>query len=314
MKSSPFRTTQGGVSNTEETTTKTKQPKKTNKGNAGKSIAEFMTPTNKLEFALSGLGGVGTGAGKWGTKFLTKTKVGQKLASKIPFVANLLKKQDVVKNQGFKAFGTKGTKGGVAGATTTKEGLEGATKNIIGGKEYYKGATHYGKVTDIKQFDGAISNATKGIGQQGKVTDKALAKMDWRVSRDLRPEHVKKIGSQSGRDIFEVAYPDGTTQKFWRSTGGGKKKVMYKGKEVSSEGFFGTVAGHMDNKLPIKQAQARASKMYEKGTKDWNDLVSALTDNKGYFIKTGGWQGYGSKTYEQTGAALKEFFDKGLIK
>ena len=54
--------------------------------------------------------------------------------------------------------------------------------------------------------------------------------------------------------------------------------------------------------------------MYKQGTKEHAKLVSALTDNDGYFIKSHGWQGYGSGTYEQTGAALKEMFDNGLIK
>ena len=43
-------------------------------------------------------------------------------------------------------------------------------------------------------------------------------------------------------------------------------------------------------------------------------MTDALTDNEGYFIKSNGWQGYGSSTYEQTGASLKEMFEKGLIK
>tara|TARA_R110002126_G_scaffold216521_1_gene362538 strand:+ start:85 stop:1275 length:1191 start_codon:yes stop_codon:yes gene_type:complete len=195
-----------------------------------------------------------------------------------------------------------------------KGGVDGGSKNIIGGNEYYKGATHRGTITDIKQFDNTIADATNTVGRQGKATDNALAEMNFNVATDLKPEHVKKVGTQSGRDIFEVSYPDGTTQKFWQSSGGGGKTVMYKGKEVSSEGFFGTVAGHMDNKLPVNQATSRADEMYKRGTKEHAQMTDALTDNEGYFIKSNGWQGYGSSTYEQTGASLKEMFEKGLIK
>lgn len=204
-------------------------------------------------------------------------------------------------------------KGGSVG-NKPKGGVDGGSKNIINGNEYYKGATHRGTVTDIKQFDNTIADATSTVSRQGKATDNALAKMDFNVATDIKPEHVKNIGTQSGRDIFEVSYPDGTTQKFWQSSGGGGKTVTYKGKEVSSEGFFGTVAGHMDNKLPVNQATSRADEMYKRGTREHAQMTDALTNNEGYFIKSSGWQGYGSSTYEQTGASLKEMFEKGLIK
>ena len=242
----------------------------------------------------------------------------------IPFVpGSLIKKgakaimKYLRKTPGAEDAIKKGTKildeGGSTGSKP-KGGVDAGSKNIIGGNEYYKGATHRGTITDIKQFDNTIADATSTVSRQGKATDNALAKMDFNVATDLKPKHVKKIGTQSGRDIFEVSYPDGTTQKFWQSSGGGGKKVTYKGKEVSSEGFFGTVAGHMDNKLPIDQAVSRADKMYKRGTKKHASMINALTDNEGYFIKSNGWQGYGSSTYEQTGASLKEMFEKGLIK
>jgi len=187
-------------------------------------------------------------------------------------------------------------------------------KNIIAGKEYYKGAVHRGTAESLKQFDNIIDDATAAVSRKGKATDAALNKMGWNAATDLKPEHVKKLGVQNNREIFEVTFPDGTSQQFWRSTGGGKKKVIYKGKEISSEGYFGTVAGHVDNKVPQDAAIKRADGIYERGTKDHADVIDALTNNKGYFIKGDNWQGYGSKTYEQTGAALKEMFDKGLIK
>ena len=195
----------------------------------------------------------------------------------------------------------KGTKildeGGSTGSKP-KGGVDGG-KNIIGGEEYYEGATHYGKIAG-KDFNGVTNDIFEGVRQTGKVTDDALAKMNFNVATDLKPDHIKKIGNQGNRDIFEVAFPDGTTQKFWRSTGtGGKYVTLADGTKVSSEGFFGTVAGHMD--APPGVLGKPGSKSFKEGVDGW-------------FIKGQGWEGYGSKTYKETGAVLKNFFDKGLIK
>ena len=209
MKSSPFKTTQGGVSKPEETTTKTKQPKKKL---VGEKVGEFMTPTNKLEFALSGLGGVGTGAGKWGTKFLTKTKVGRKLVNKIPFVANLLKKQDVVKNQGFKAFGTKGTKGGVAGATTGKQ----AKLQKYGD---WSPTNEKGMQDMLRQKSKNLDEFLKGV--KGKTV--------------YNKQNTRYLGKQGGRPVYEVDLPNGEKMKFYESTGWGGK-VGSKGKFIPIEG------------------------------------------------------------------------------
>jgi len=181
----------------------------------------------------------------------------------------------------------------------TKLAKEASEGSVVNGIKYYKGATHYGKIAG-KDFHGVTKDIFTGVRQTGKVTDDALAKMNWNVATDLKPDHVKKIGNQGGRDIFEVAYPDGTTQKFWRSTGtGGKSVKLADGTKVGSEGFFGTVAGHMD--APPGVLGKPGSKSFEEGVDGW-------------FIKGQEWQGYGSKTYKETGAALKEMFDSGLIK
>lgn len=234
----------------------------------------------------------------------------------------LVKKADLPKST--KTEITKSIDSGATGPKPKGAVDGGGSKNIINGNEYYKGATHRGTIKDIKQFDNTIADATHTVSRQGKATDNALAEMDFKVAKDLKPEHVKKVGTQSGRDIFEVSYPDGTTQKFWQSSGGGNKTVMYKGEEVTSKGFFGTVAGHMDNKIPKNQAVKRADDQFDRLNWDENtdpkiikehaQMIDALMNNDGYFIKSSGWQGYGSNTYEQTGAALKEMFEKGLIK
>lgn len=182
-------------------------------------------------------------------------------------------------------------------AKLAKEAAEGS---VVNGIKYYKGATHYGKIDNLKDFGSATDEIFNGLRQTGKVTDDALAKINFNVATDLKPDAVKNIGNIDGRGIFEVSFPDGSTQRFWRSTGGGGKMVtLADGTKVASKGFFGTVAGHMDVGPGILGAAESTSRV--KGVDGW-------------FIKGADWQGYGSTTYKETGAALKEMFEKGLIK
>tara|TARA_R100000781_G_scaffold5640_1_gene6219 strand:+ start:337 stop:1611 length:1275 start_codon:yes stop_codon:yes gene_type:complete len=191
----------------------------------------------------------------------------------------------------------------------TKMAKEAAEGGTVSGKKFYKGAVHYGKV-EADDFYNVTSDVYSGIKQMGKATDEALAKINFNVATDLKPENVKRIGTQGKvklkdgrvveRGIYEVTYPDGSKQKYWRSTSGGDKMVtLADGTKVSSEGYFGTVAGHMD---------APPGVLGEPGSKSFKEGVD------GWFIKGQEWQGYGSKTYKETGAALKEMFDSGLIK
>ena len=171
---------------------------------------------------------------------------------------------------------------------------------VINGKQYYKGATHYGKVDNAKDFEKVKSEVFQGITQQGAKTDVALSKMGFKVATDLKPEHVKKIGvygvvtlkdgRKVPRGIYEVIYPNGSKQRFWRSTSGGDKMVtLANGTKVGSKGFFGTLVGHLDVNVPGMRVN-------------------------GWVVKGEKWMGYGSNTYKETGAVLKNFFDKGLIK
>jgi len=187
-----------------------------------------------------------------------------------------------------------------------KEAAEGA---VINGEKFYKGATHYGEIAG-KDFHGVTKDIFAGVRHTGKVTDDALAKMNWNAATDLKPDNVKRIGTQGivtlkdgrkvPRGIYEVTYPDGSKQKYWRSTSGGDKMVtLADGTKVTSEGFFGTVAGHMD--APPGVLGEPGSRARIEGVKNW-------------LVKGGEWQGYGSKTYKETGAVLKNMFDSGLIK
>lgn len=165
-----------------------------------------------------------------------------------------------------------------------------AAEGIVNGKQYYTGATHYGKVTTRLELLKTQDEIFEGITAMGRSTDEALAKINYNVATDLKVDNITKLGEQSGRQIFEVAYPNGTSQRFWRSSGGGKKFVtLANGSKVSSEGFFGTLPGHMDVDVPGMKVA-------------------------GWFIKGEKWTGYDSKTFTETGAVLKDMFDKGLIK
>lgn len=159
----------------------------------------------------------------------------------------------------------------------------------INGQEYYKGATHYGTVTTKKEQMKIFNQVVDGVGQTGKTLDNSMAKMGFNIATDLKPGNVKLVSKQSGRHIYEVSYPDGSKQKFWRSTGGGQKYVdLPDGSKVSSEGYFGTVAGHMDIDIPGEK-------------------------NPGWFIKGEGWAGYGSTTFSETGEKLRQLFDSGAL-
>ena len=155
----------------------------------------------------------------------------------------------------------------------------------------------------------------------GKNLDATLAKTNYKAARDLKPEHVKRVGTQGTykvpedsyllkmgykegdvveRGIYEVTYPDGTTQRFWRSTGtGGKTVKLADGTDVNSEGFFGTIIGH---------AKVEKGIVGEIGSKTRTEGIN------GWFVKGENWFGYGSTTFKDTGAVLKDFFDTGLIK
>lgn len=178
-----------------------------------------------------------------------------------------------------------------SGSTGNKP--KGGVASEVNAKFKYEGATNYtsnGKITDRAEFNRMTNEVLEGLRGAGRSTDEALSKMNWSASTDLNPKHVTKLGTQNGRGIFEVAFPDGTTQKFWRSTGtGGKAVTLDNGAKVASEGFFGALPGHMDVDVPGMKVD-------------------------GWFIKGQDWQGYGSKTYTETGAKLKEMFDKGIIK
>ena len=98
------------------------------------AITEFVTPQNKLELGLSAVGGFGTGFGKFGSKLL-KTKAGQKIASKVPWLKSLTK--PITK-------GTKGTK-------TTKGDFDFSKKHdYSGGKP--KGGVDGGSIKVDKNY------------------------------------------------------------------------------------------------------------------------------------------------------------------
>ncbi len=188
--------------------------------------------------------------------------------------------------------------------------------DVVNGVDYYKGATHYGEVNNIEKYNTVKNQVVAGQTSYGRTVDANMSNINFTAATDLKPDMVNKIGTQSGRNIYEVTFPDGSTQRFWRSSGkGGKTIKMPDGTNVSSEGFFGTLPGHMDIKLPYDQAVQMAINSGAKmGTKQFDDYVRHFQGTNGWFVKSGDWQGYGSTTFQQTGAVLKNWFDSGLLK
>ena len=239
-------------------------------------------------WALGGL--IPAGIGQWitGMKLATKTtKVAKGSNVTADFLNNATEAQikastDLTTTQKVEILNSR---------VNTQLAKTAAEGGIVNGKQYYTGATHYGKVTTRLEFLKVQNEIFEGITAMGRSTDEALAKINYNVATDLKVDHITKLGEQNGRQIFEVAYPNGTSQRFWRSSGDGKKFVtLLNGRKVSSKGFFGTLPGHMDVDVPGMEVA-------------------------GWFIKDAEkWTGYDSRTFTETGAVLKNMFDKGLIK
>jgi hypothetical protein len=205
----------------------------------------------------------------------------------------------------------------------------------VRGVDYYTNAVHYGvlktsdDVTETIYGSGGIIAGQRAYGESVDLANRGFNAMT-----DLSVDNVRQIGYQNGRAIFEVTYPSGHTQRFWRSTGGGGKTVRVpdgKGgfKEVTSEGFFGTLPGHVDYNLSpaeitkhlkkqgyVNDANRAASdpERFANAAEEYKHYERFYQDSKSWFVKGNDWQGYGSQQFQTTGAKLKEMFDNGELK
>ncbi len=204
-------------------------------------VMDFLTPQNKLELGLSAVGGFGAGFGRVGSKFL-RTKVGQKVANKIPWLKNLTK--PITKT----AKGAKGT-------NTTKGDFDFSKKNDYSGGGKPKGGVDGGSVNpntgykydmDVLDVDNPIPSFRKvdldkveipRMKQLGKNLD--ANNFD---ASTLTKDNITFKGRSGGRTIVEVDLGNGQKQLFYKSTGSAKKAGS--GVGGSTEGLWQPYAGH----------------------------------------------------------------------
>jgi len=274
------------------------------------AITEFVTPQNNLELALSAVGGVGTGAGKLGSKFL-KTKVGQKVVSKIPWLKSLTKPITKV------AKGAKGTK-------TTKGDFDFSKKNdySTGGKP--KGGVDGGSIKVDKNykyetFDAKTTprSVTDATNVKGTDLDNFVSKIDGPVDYS---KGITKLPNKSGREFVKVDLPNGGEQIFYKSSGGGGKAgsqgewIPFEGFGVNAgrKGWFvktgsqGTFHGKpIETIFTGKGANTKSHGVYEQikqlGLDPWEEVAKGnlKIDKWGQGFK------YGSKEYTKIAEQLK---------
>ena len=285
MKTSPFKVTAGGVVQPES------EPKP-NKGNIGTAIADFVTPDSIGEALMNFIpfGGVGG-------KAIGKTKIFQQLMKKVPGLEKMFKSGGkVTKKQKFdfqKGLddGLK-AKGGVSGAQKTPQ--EVIDNNLKINKQLRYGdpdATVYPAIKNEQELAAMTNQIKQGHQSKFKQIEADIPNFN---TGQLSQKNVKNLGSNnSGQTIYEVTFPNGSKQKFWESTGTGKKavKLSNKNKHLNAEnskGYFGPVMGHMDG--------------------------SKAGFSSSWFVKTDGWErGYGSMMIEDTQIWLKSLNDAGKL-
>jgi len=248
----------------------------------GEDIASFMTPQNKLEFALSGLGGFGgSSIGKLGTKLL-KTKAGQKLISKFPMLSKLTKPvTQSTKNAGFN-FSKSRDFSGKAKQMQTTSGVGGV--DIPTGVNPKTGYKYDMDVLDTTKPIPSFSRANlekveiPRMKQLGQTLD--ANKFD--VST-LTKENITFKGRSGGRTIVEVDLGNGQKQLFYKSTGSAKK--VGSGVGGTTEGLWQPYAGHSNS-----------------------------AGSKGWFGKDGGYEDwYKSKSYRDISGNLDKLAtEKGI--
>jgi hypothetical protein len=262
MKSSPLKVTVGGVA----------QPQvepKPKKGNIGTAIADFVTPDSIGEALMNFIpfGGVGG-------KAISKTKVFQQIMKKVPGLSKVFKSgKTITKNQKF----------------DFQKGLDDSLKAKGGvGSTDIKDYTlpNYGKYSDenYKNMQGMLrdrgSNLDEFVKGKGPTT--------------YNKQNTKLLGSDEGRLVVEVSLPNGETQKFYKSTGLGKK--------VDSK----------DRWIPIDGSQTKAN-----GTEWYNKGGSQATYKgekyKGYYNNAGEYVSVETQL-KAKGVNVKEAMKKGNLK
>ena len=284
MKTSPLKVTAGGVTPQTEQEPVVEKPKKDTR--VADAIVDFVTPDSIGEALMNFIpfGGVGG-------KAIGKTKVFQQLMKKVPGLEKMFKSgKTITKKQKFDF--QKGlddslkAKGGVGGAQKTPQ--EVINKQLRYGDP---DATVYPAVKNEQELAAMTNQIKQGHQSKFKQIEADIPNFN---TGQLSQKNVKNLGSNdSGQTIYEVTFPNGSKQKFWESTGTGKKavKLSNKNKHLNAEnskGYFGPVMGHMDG--------------------------SKAGFSSSWFVKTDGWErGYGSMMIEDTQIWLKSLNDAGKL-
>tara|TARA_R110000751_G_scaffold252192_1_gene351932 strand:- start:49 stop:957 length:909 start_codon:yes stop_codon:yes gene_type:complete len=181
-----------------------------------KAITEFVTPQNNLELGLEFVGGgLGVGVGKGVTKF-SKTKLGKKLISKLPWLRSLTKPI------------TTSSKNNMEFDFNKKNNY--SAKQMGGGNKVKTDANF-----EFQTFDATVTprNVTRATSNKGVDLDKFVSKLDEPIDYS---NSITKLPSKSGRDFVKVDLPNGNEQIFYKSSGGGGKAGS-KGEWIPFEGF-----------------------------------------------------------------------------
>lgn len=207
MKTSPFKVIAGGVANNEVKP----DPKPDINKKIVDGITDFITPDSIGETLMNIIpfGGV---AGK--SKFV------KNLISKVPGLSKLFKSgKTITKNQKFNF------QKGLDDSLKAKGGVSGKVKDYT--------LPNYGKHSDEN-----YKNMQNMLRDRGSNLDEFVK---GKGPTTYNKQNTKLLGSDDGRLVVEVSLPNGETQKFYKSTGLGKK--------IDSK----------DRWIPVDGSQTRAS-------------------------------------------------------
>ena len=153
LRSSPFMQVEGGVNgggNVSEKKTYTKPAKTTTQEtNVGSDIADFITPESQGEAILGVLPVGGAGVSKW----LTRSKAGKNVLSKVPGLSKLFTPSKIVKNKPIdfsKSRDLSGkVKGGVDAGDVHFKSVADRTVPVRGGKQFNDPVSEYNSLRSM---------------------------------------------------------------------------------------------------------------------------------------------------------------------
>ena len=189
MKTSPFKVIAGGVANNEVKP----DPKSDMNKKIVDGITDFITPDSIGETLMNIMpfGGVAS-----------KSKFVKNIVSKVPGLSKLFKSgKTITKNQKINF------QKGLDDSLKAKGGVSGKVKDYT--------LPNYGKFSETNKQAMQDMLRKSGAELDNFVKGKAL--------NVYSKQNTKLLGSDGGRLVVEVKLPNGGTQKFYKSTGAGRK-------------------------------------------------------------------------------------------